>query len=126
MKSLRFFKCKHCGNVVVKLVDKGVPVFCCGEIMEEISANTVEAATEKHLPVVTVENGFATVRVGSVLHPMEEAHFINFIAVETDTNFVLVTLQPGEQPEAKVYVGDAKVVAAYEYCNLHGLWKTEV
>lgn len=126
MKSLRFFKCPHCGNVVVKLVDKGVPVFCCGVKMEEIFANTVEASVEKHLPVVTLNNGVLDVKVGEVAHPMEEAHYINFAAVETTNGYSVVSLKPGDLPEAKVYVGDKKVCAVYEYCNLHGLWKTEI
>lgn len=123
---LRFFKCAHCGNVVAKLVDKGVPVFCCGEKMEELVANTTEAATEKHLPVVKIKGNIAEVKVGSVLHPMETNHFINFIAVETEKNYSIVSLEPGQTPEAKVFVGQNKVVAIYEYCNLHGLWKTEL
>ncbi len=126
MKSLRFFRCNHCGNVVVRLLDKGVPVFCCGEKMEEIFANIVEASTEKHLPVVCVKDGFAEVVVGSVAHPMEEAHYINFVAVETENGYTIKTFQPQSEPKAKVYVGDEKVVAVYEYCNLHGLWKSEV
>lgn len=126
MKSLRFFKCTHCGNVVAKLIDNGVPVVCCGEEMEEIFANTVEASLEKHLPVVEKNGDVVTVKVGSVPHPMEQAHYINFIAVETDKNYTITCLQPETQPEAKVYVGKAKLVAVYEYCNLHGLWKTEV
>ena len=126
MKKLRFFKCQHCGNVVVKLVDKNVPAFCCGEKMEELFANSVEASTEKHLPVVEMKDEIVDVKVGSVLHPMEEAHYINFLAVETESGFYIVSLLPGQVPEARVYVGDKKVVAVYEYCNLHGLWKTEV
>ena len=83
MKKLKFCKCEHCGNVVVKLIDKDVPVLCCGEIMKEIVANSKEAATEKHLPVVKVENNIVEVKVGEVSHPMEENHYINFIAVES-------------------------------------------
>lgn len=126
MKSLRFFKCEHCGNVVVKLVEKGVPVFCCGQKMEEIFANTVDAAVEKHLPVVSLNGGVLDVKVGEVSHPMEEAHYINFIAVETDKGSSIVSLRPGQAPEAKVFVGENKVIAVYEYCNLHGLWKKEI
>ncbi len=126
MKTLKFFKCRICGNVVAKLVDKEVPVFCCGEKMEELSANTTEAAVEKHLPVVTVKNGVASVQIGSTPHPMEQSHFINFIAVQTQTNCTIVCLSPETAPEAQVFVGKSKVVAVYEYCNLHGLWKTEL
>ena len=125
MKSLRFFKCEHCGNVVVKLVEKGVPVFCCGQKMEEIFANTVDAAVEKHLPVLSLNGEVLDVKVGEILHPMEEVHYINFIAVETGKGCSIVSLLPGQVPEVKVFVGDSKVVAVYEYCNLHGLWRTE-
>ena len=126
MKKLKFYKCEHCGNVVVKLIDKDVPVLCCGEIMTESVANSKEAATEKHLPVVKVENNIVEVKVGEVSHPMEENHYINFIAVETDKGYKLVSLYPGNEPKAKVYVGEEIVKTVYEYCNLHGLWKTEI
>lgn len=126
MKKLKFYKCEHCGNVVVKLIDKDVPVLCCGEIMTEIVANSKEAATEKHLPAVKVENNIVEVKVGEVSHPMEENHYINFIAVETDKGYKLVSLYPGNEPIAKVYVGEEIVKTVYEYCNLHGLWKTEI
>lgn len=126
MKKLRFFRCKHCGNVVVKLLDKNVPVFCCGEKMEEIVANTTEAATEKHLPVVTLNNGLLEVNVGSIPHPMEMEHYINFIVVETKNSYAIKTLTPKHAPKTTFYVGKEKVVAVYEYCNLHGLWKTEL
>lgn len=126
MKKLKFYKCEHCGNVVVKLIDKDVPVLCCGEIMTEIVANSKKAATEKHLPVVKVENNIVEVKVGEVSHPMEENHYINFIAVETDKGYKLVSLYPGNEPIAKVYVGEEIVKTVYEYCNLHGLWKTEI
>lgn len=126
MTKLRFFKCSHCGNVVVKLVDNKVPVFCCGEMMEEILANTTEAAVEKHLPVVELNKGLLSVKIGEVLHPMEENHYINFVAVETDAGYTIVSFLPGELPETKIYVAEKKVVAVYEYCNLHGLWKKEI
>ena len=126
MKTLRFFKCKHCGNVIVKLIDKNVRVFCCGEPMEEIFANTIDAATEKHLPIVNVDNGFVNVTIGSVEHPMEQEHFINFIVVQTQENYIISTLRPQQKPQTKVYVGNSKVVAVYEYCNLHGLWVTKL
>ena len=125
MKTLKFFRCKHSQNVVVKLVDRDVPIFCCGEKMEELVANTVEASTEKHVPVVSVNGGIATVEVGSVAHPMEEAHYINFISLETTSNCTIVSLRPSTAPKAEIFVGNEKIIAAYEYCNLHGLWKTE-
>ncbi len=126
MKKIKFFKCNHCGNVVIKLLDKSVPIFCCGEKMEEISANTMEASQEKHLPVVSFDNCMLDVKVGEVSHPMEAMHYINFIVVETNNGFSIVSLLPGKSPQAKIYIGKNKVVAVYEYCNLHGLWKTEI
>ena len=121
----RFFKCNQCGNVVVKLVDSGVPVVCCGEKMEELVPNTVDASGEKHMPVVTlVGEGRIKLEVGSVPHPMTEEHHIAFIYVETDRGGIHVDLK--DKPEAEIYVGDENVVAVYEYCNLHGLWMAEM
>lgn len=121
----KFFKCNHCGNVVVKVVDSGVPVVCCGEKMEELVPNTVDASGEKHMPVVTlVGEGRIRVDVGSVPHPMTEEHHISFIYVETERGGIRVDLK--DKPEAEIYVGDENVVAVYEYCNLHGLWMAEM
>lgn len=121
----KFFKCNHCGNVIVKVVDAGVPVMCCGEKMVELVPNTVEASGEKHLPVVTVlDNNSIKVEVGSVHHPMLPEHHISFVYVETENGGIQVNLK--EKPEAVVYLGEEKALAVYEYCNLHGLWKTEL
>ncbi|MGN0194988.1 MAG: desulfoferrodoxin family protein [Candidatus Cryptobacteroides sp.] len=121
---LKFFKCKHCGNVVVKLVDSTVPLVCCGEKMEELKANTVEASIEKHLPVLDFPDSCTVeVRVGSNPHPMLPEHHIAFICLETEDGVQIADLK--DKPEAKaVFLTKAKVKAAYEYCNLHGLWKT--
>ena len=121
----KFYKCNHCGNVIVKVVDAGVPVVCCGEKMVELVPNTVDASGEKHLPVVTVlDNNSIMVEVGSVHHPMLPEHHISFIYVETENGGIQVNLK--DKPEAVVYLGEEKAVAVYEYCNLHGLWKTEL
>ena len=121
----KFFKCKHCGNVIVKTVDSGVPVVCCGEKMEELVANTVDASQEKHVPVVTkVDDCTIKVNVGSVEHPMTPEHHISFIYVETEKGGQLVKLT--DKPEAVFCTCADKLVAVYEYCNLHGLWKTEL
>lgn len=121
----KFFKCNHCGNVIVKVVDAGVPVMCCGEKMVELVPNTVDASGEKHLPVVTaLENNSIKVEVGSVHHPMLPEHHISFVYVETENGGIQVNLK--DKPEAVVYLGEEKAVAVYEYCNLHGLWKTEL
>ena len=121
----KFYKCNHCGNVIVKVVDAGVPVVCCGEKMVELVPNTVDASGEKHLPVVTVlDNNSIKVEVGSVHHPMLPEHHISFVYVETENGGIQVNLK--DKPETVVYLGEEKAVAVYEYCNLHGLWKTEL
>ena len=123
--AVKFYRCRHCGNVIMKVVDSQVPVVCCGEKMEELVANTVDAAVEKHVPVVTkLDDCSIKVEVGSVPHPMLPEHHIAFIYVETKNGGIRVDLT--DKPEAIIYLGDEKPVAVYEYCNLHGLWKTEL
>ncbi len=123
--AVKFYKCRHCGNVIEKLVDSKVKVVCCGEEMEELVPNTVDASGEKHVPVVScLEECKMKVTVGSVPHPMEDAHHIAFIYVETENGGMRVNLK--DKPEALFCVKNGKPVAVYEYCNLHGLWKTDV
>lgn len=123
--AVKFYKCRHCGNVIEKLVDSKVKVVCCGEEMEELVPNTVDASGEKHVPVVScLEECKMKVTVGSVPHPMEDAHHIVFIYVETENGGMCVNLK--DKPEALFCVKNGKPVAVYEYCNLHGLWKTDV
>ena len=121
----RFFKCAHCGNIIAFVQDKGVPVVCCGEKMQEIIPGTTDAAVEKHVPVVQVEGDKVTVTVGSVPHPMAEEHFIQWVSIETLQGNQRKELKPGQEPCAcfKICEGD-QVVCAYAYCNLHGLWKS--
>ena len=121
MKEPKFYKCEHCGNIVVVVEDGKVTPSCCGEAMKLLVANTVDAAAEKHVPVVTRQDGKLEVNVGDVDHPMLEEHYINFIAVVSDDLIQIAKLHPGEAPHASFVVdGDVDV---YEYCNLHGLWK---
>ena len=121
----KFYKCLHCGNVIQKVVDSKVPVVCCGEKMQELIPGTVDASVEKHLPVVTVlDETTIKVEVGSVAHPMLPEHHIAFIYVETENGGVRVDLK--DKPEAVISLGNERAVAVYEYCNLHGLWKTEL
>lgn len=122
----RFFRCKHCGNIVSKLYDSGVALVCCGEEMEELVANTVDASKEKHVPAVTVDGNIVKVEVGSIPHPMEEKHYIMWIYLQTKKGGQRKCLSPGEEPKAVFALEDDELVAVYEYCNLHGLWKTEV
>ena len=121
----KFYRCRHCGNVIIKFVDSGVPVVCCGEQMEELIPNTVDASNEKHVPVVKMtENGKIKVEVGSIPHPMTPEHHIVFIYVEMENGGIRIDLK--EEPEAEICACNGKVTAVFEYCNLHGLWKTEI
>lgn len=117
---MEFYKCSHCGNIITKLTDKGVPVMCCGEKMQLLVADEVDAAVEKHVPTVEKDNNTLLVNVGSTIHPMEEGHYIDWICVETKDNFYFKKLSI--KPEAKFLV-DEEVINVYSYCNLHGLWK---
>lgn len=121
---LKFFRCNHCGNIIVKIKDSSVPVVCCGENMQELVPGTTDAAVEKHLPVYEVNGSSVSVTVGSVLHPMLPEHSINWICLQTNKGFQLKYLNPSEEPKAVFALADGeKVEAVYEYCNLHGLWK---
>ena len=122
----KFFKCKTCGNMVGMINSSGVPIMCCGAPMDELKANTEDAAQEKHVPAVTVEGNKVTVVVGDVEHPMLEEHFIQWIYLETETGGQRKALKPGDAPKAVFVVEDDKPVAVYEYCNLHGLWKKDL
>lgn len=121
----KFYRCSHCGNVIVKVVDAGVPVVCCGEQMQELIPNTVDASNEKHVPVVTrIDDCSIKVEVGSVPHPMLPEHHIAFIYLETENGGIRVDLT--DKPEAVICTCTNKPVAVYEYCNLHGLWMTQL
>ena len=121
----KFYKCNHCGNVIEKVVDSKVPVVCCGEKMQELIPNTVDASNEKHVQVVTrLDDCRIKVEVGSVPHPMTPEHHIAFVYVETENGGIRINLK--DKPEAVVCVCTEKPIAVYEYCNLHGLWKTEL
>jgi len=125
----KFFKCGLCGNLVGLIEEKGPTLVCCGQDMDELVPNTVEASTEKHLPAVTVDaesDCCINVQVGSVPHPMEEGHHISFVFVETNQGGQRKNLKVGAEPKSTFCVVDDKPTAAYAYCNLHGLWKTEI
>lgn len=126
MSKMRFFICRHCGNLIEMVKNAGVPVMCCGQKMEELIPNTVEASNEKHLPAVSVNGGEVLVAVGSVEHPMVAEHFIEWVALETENGSQRKFLQPGEKPEVSFLLNGEKPVAVYAYCNIHGLWKTEL
>lgn len=123
----RFFVCRHCGNMVGMLKSSGVPMICCGEKMEELVPNTVDAATEKHVPVVEVKGNQVKVTIGSVIHPMLEEHHIEWIYLDTNQGGQRKSLEIGKEPVATFALAEGeKPLAAYEFCNIHGLWKTDI
>lgn len=118
------YKCEVCGNIVEMLHGGAGQLVCCGQPMKQYKENTVDAAREKHVPVVTRVAGGFKVAVGSVAHPMEEKHFIEWIELLADGRVYRQYLKPGDAPET-VFPVTATIVTAREYCNLHGLWKKE-
>ena len=119
---MKIFRCLKCGNIVVSINDKNT-CSCCGELMCELKANSVEASVEKHVPIVKIDNNSVYVTCGEVLHPMEEKHFIEFMLLETNLGFQIQYLAPGEEPIRTFALSEnEEFVAAYAYCNLHGLW----
>ena len=125
-KNQKFFICKHCGNMVGLIEDQGIPVVCCGDEMQELVPNTFDASAQKHLPDVTVSDGSIKVQIGSELHPMEEAHHITFIYVQTQRGGQRKCLNAGEDPSLTFSFSDDEPVAVFAFCNLHGLWKTQI
>jgi superoxide reductase len=119
---LQVYKCEACGNIVEVLVGGAGELVCCGAPMKLMTENTVDAAKEKHVPVIEKADGGYKVKVGSVAHPMEAKHWIVWIELIADGKVYRQFLNPGDAPEAFFPV-EAKTVAAREYCNLHGLWK---
>jgi superoxide reductase len=122
---MKFYICKHCKNIIAYVKSAGVDVVCCGAKMEELVPNTVEASSEKHLPVVEVKGNEVIVKVGSVAHPTLPEHHIEWIAIECLEGNARKLIKVGSEAVAHFALakGD-KVIAVYEYCNLHGLWKT--
>lgn len=117
----KFYRCRHCGNIAIKVVDSKVPMVCCGEKMEELVPSENDTGAEKHVPVAErLDRYRIKVTVGSVPHPMMPEHHISFIVLETAHGFQVA--YPKDTPEAIFYTED-EVTAIYEYCNIHGLWK---
>ncbi|OGK08845.1 MAG: desulfoferrodoxin [Candidatus Riflebacteria bacterium RBG_13_59_9] len=121
-KQLEVYKCEICGNIVEVLHGGAGELVCCGQPMKLMVANTVDAAREKHVPVVEKTDGGYKVKVGSDPHPMTEEHHIQWIELLADNEAYREFLQPGQKPEAEFCV-QAEKVTARDYCNLHGLWK---
>ena len=122
----KFFRCQYCGNLVGLIDDQGIPLVCCGEEMEELVPNSVDASNEKHVPAVTVSGDKISVQVGSVPHPMEEGHYISFVYVESECGGQRKCLKAGAEPSVEFCFTDDKPIAVFAYCNLHGLWKIEL
>lgn len=122
---LKFYKCDFCGKIITLVKDTPVPTICCGQPMKEIVAGSVDAAVEKHVPVVVIEGTNIKVSVGEVTHPMLEEHFIEWITISTKKGMQTKVLAPSQAPVAEfVITEDDEFVSAYAYCNLHGLWKS--
>lgn len=122
------YKCELCGNIVTAIHPGGGDLVCCGQPMKQMTENTVDAAKEKHVPVIEkTEKGYK-VKVGSVAHPMEEKHYIEWIELKVGGTIYVKPLAPGQAPEAEFCVCSCATgpVIAREYCNLHGLWKAEI
>ena len=122
----KFYRCERCGNIVGMVHESGVPLMCCGQKRSKLEPGTVEASVEKHLPVVAVENDTVKVTVGSVLHPMSAEHYIMWVYLQTDRGGQRKCLSPDSDPTVVFALADEKPVAVYAYCNLHGLWKTDL
>ena len=124
MNELVIYKCDMCGEEVEILNGECRSLTCCGQDMREITANTVDAAVEKHVPSYTVEGDLIVVKVGEVTHPMDEDHYIEWIAHVHDNRVCRVNLKPGEEPTAKFAYKPGATI--YAMCNKHGLWKVDV
>ena len=122
----KFYICEKCGNIVGMIHNGGVPMMCCGQKMTKLEAGVVEASLEKHIPVVAVEGNTVRVNVGSVTHPMSEEHHIAWIYLQTNRGGQRKCLDVTGAPEVTFALADETPVAVYAYCNLHGLWKTDL
>lgn len=121
---MKFYQCKTCGKIVAIVKETPVPTICCGHPMSELVPGTTDGAVEKHVPVYSVEDNTVTVKIGSVPHPMLDAHRIEWIAIETEHGNQRKLLKAGDPPEAVfALLPNDKVLNVYEFCNLHGLWK---
>jgi superoxide reductase len=120
----KFYICKHCANIIGLINNAGVPLVCCGEKMTELVPNTSDGAVEKHVPVVKVDGNLVTVEIGSVPHPMTEAHYISWVYIQTEKGGQRKNLAPNDKPSAVfALTDDDKLEMVFAYCNLHGLWK---
>ena len=126
MCEIRFYVCEHCGNIIGVIHDAGVPMMCCGKKMTKLEAGVVEASHEKHIPVVERDGDIIRVTIGSVEHPMLEEHHIAWVYLQTNRGGQRKCLAIGSKPTVSFALCDETPVAVYAYCNLHGLWKTDL
>ena len=121
---MEFYRCSRCGQIIAIVKKTGVPVVCCGEKMQKIEPGTTDASVEKHVPVVNTDGNTVTVSIGSVPHPMEAEHYIEWVSLQTKYGNQRKALKPGDEPKVcfSMCEGD-EVKAVYAYCNLHSLWK---
>lgn len=124
-RQLKIFKCEICGNIVELLHEGQGELVCCGKPMKQFIENTVDASKEKHVPVIEKTNDGYKITVGSITHPMEEKHYIEWIEIIAGNKVYRQFLNPGEEPVA-LFKTDAESITVREYCNLHGLWKAEL
>lgn len=121
-KRHEIYKCNKCGNIIEVTSEGQGQIICCNEPMMLQSENTVEASKEKHIPVVEIDENEVLVKVGTIEHPMEKNHYIEWIEVETPSSVYKKYLNPGEKPEA-IFNTNEDIISTREYCNVHGLWK---
>lgn len=128
MDKTLFYRCEKCGNIVALIESGGGVLSCCGQAMTKLLANSTDAAKEKHVPVIKQNGGKIEVTVGSVAHPMTAEHYIQWIALAAGDKLEIVKLKPGMEPKAEFICGGEEIskVTVYAYCNLHGLWKSEL
>ena len=120
----QIYKCAICGNIVEVLHTGAGELVCCGQPMELLKEKTEDVGKEKHVPVIENNKGKVLIKVGSIPHPMEEKHFIEWIELMTDGVIRRKFLKPGDKPEAEFCVCNAKELSARIYCNVHGLWRS--
>ena len=125
-KQNKIYRCEICGNIVQVVHSGAGTLVCCGKDMTQLVERSVDEGLEKHVPVIEISENKAVVKVGSVSHPMEESHFIEFIQLVIDGNIYTKYLKPGELPEAIFELPENySEIYAIEYCNIHGLWSSK-
>ena len=123
----KFYICKHCGNIIGLINNAGVPLVCCGEPMFKLVPNTTDAVIEKHVPMIKINGNIITIDIGSVPHPMTKEHHIEWVYIQTTKGGQRKTLYPDDKPSVEfALTDDDELEIAFAYCNLHGLWMSEI